>query len=105
MPATLRCLSPRPASSVTCAVDIANSRSLVGTFSFRRPPSRASRNPTLGGAGQAALELRLVGLEALDPLGCGRVVHEDRLDAALDRRRHDEEGAHLLGGAQVLLGH
>ena len=46
MPATLRCFSPSAVSSVTWAVVMANSRSLVGTFSLRLPPRRASRKPT-----------------------------------------------------------
>src|SRR4051812_50116233 len=104
MPATLRCFRPRPVSIVTCAVVIANRRSLVGTFSLRRPPRSASRKPTLGGARERALELGLVALEPLDPLLGRRVVHEQRAHGGLGGRWDGGESAELARGGRVLLG-
>src|SRR5437660_1516964 len=103
IPPTGRCLRPSSASSVIWAVEIANRRSGAGFFRLPRPPSSASRKPKRSGGGAGHLRFDL--LKLLDPLLDRRVVREDRPKRALDLRRHDEEGAQLLRGTQVLARH
>src|SRR5262249_53716512 len=91
-------------SSVTYAVDIANSRSAAGALSFLRPPRIASKSPmprSLRGGERAGLQLALVLHELLDALLHRRVRREQPGDDLL--RRGDVERAQLVGDAQVAL--
>src|SRR5215213_7136293 len=92
-------LRPSCISSVTCAVVIANTRSVGAAFLIWRLPRMTSRKPTRGRL-RGALELRLEALQGGDPLLHRRVRGEQAADLADGR---DEEGLQLAGGAQVLL--
>src|SRR3954447_9577569 len=89
--------------SVTYAVEIAKSRSvLAGPATFRRP-RRASRKPIralrLRGGGDRSLQLLLEPLQPGDPLLDRRVGREDVRDRLLRLRGDDEEGVQALRGA------
>src|SRR3954454_16646127 len=109
-PATPRGRTSKLVSSVTYAVEIANSRScLAGPATLRRPRS-ASRNPMrgrsleggLGGGPDRPLQLLLEPLQAGDARRDRRVGREDVGDRLLRLGRDDEERVQALGGAQVL---
>src|SRR5207244_7610083 len=78
-----------PVSSVIRAVEIANSRSRAGSWSFLRP-ERTSLRPTVLRDGPAHLLGDL--LERGEALLERRVIHEQLGDAALHLGGDDEEG-------------
>src|SRR5215207_5355021 len=85
-------------SSVTAAVDIANSRLSAGAFILRLPV-RMSNRPISG----RALQLHLQALERRDPLLHRRMRGEQAADRLADARREDVERLQLPGRAQVAL--
>src|SRR5690242_9991380 len=90
---------PRLVSSVTCAVEMANSRSRVGFSTFVRP-RMPSRKPN-------ALERLELALEPAQLLQAGlerRMVGDQGGQAALEAGRDDEELVQALGHAHVTLG-
>src|SRR3954463_5843490 len=94
---------PSSISSLTYAVDMANSRSAAGCLSSRLP-RRMSKSPTPKSlSGDAALELRLQALQGGDALLHRRVRGEQLAEPLADARREDEERVHLARRAQVLL--
>src|SRR5829696_5434201 len=90
---------PSCISSVTCAVVIANTRSVGAACLIWRLPRRTSRKP-MDSRLRGALQLRLEALQRGDPLLHRRVRRKEAADAA-DRR--GEELLQLAGRAQVLL--
>src|SRR3954469_6060743 len=71
--------SPSSISSVTCAVDIANTRSVGAGFLIARLPRRTSNSP-MGDRLGGALQLRLETLQGGDPLLHRRVRGEQAAD-------------------------
>src|SRR5919197_190334 len=82
---------PSVISSVTCAVVIANTRSVGTGFLIARLPRRTSKRP-MGDRLGGALELRLEALESGDAPLEGGVRGEQAAEPLPDARREDVDG-------------
>src|SRR4051812_6069163 len=96
--------SPISSSSVTCAVLMANTRSVGAGCLSERLPRMTSNRPMPRRLRRRALQLALQALQRRDALLHRRVGGEQVAQRLAGAGGEDEEGLQLTGRAQVLLG-